>query len=115
MSKFTEQYAAKSVSLVNDDPFISGGRAGTVRATKDQLVALFGEPQKLDNSDDKVKMRWVFRTPRGFVEVRDYWWNAADEWSIGAENGTGTFFKATRWIVRFMRSKGLVAHIGTER
>jgi hypothetical protein len=109
MPTLTETIAAKNVSFTpgTDDVFIGGSRIGTVLADKAVLVNLFGPPRKVNCGDEKVTMQWVFETPRGTVEVRDYWWNAPNEWSIAAAN-----YKAAQWVIRFMRSLNLKAHRG---
>jgi hypothetical protein len=90
-----------------DEPSILGGRAGTVLATKDELIAVFGKPRDVLDGDEKVTYRWVFETPHGFVEVRDYWWNGPREHSIGSADN-----KATQYVVHFLRSKELTANYG---
>ena len=64
-----------------------GGRAGTVTATRDQLTAAWGAGEPQHYADEKVTVEWRFRSPNGqTVTVRDYWWNAADEWSVVVAN-----------------------------
>lgn len=58
-------------------------RRGTLRATRAELEAILGVPEPVDDADEKVTIRWSVTTPFGRAVVRDYWWNAPDEWSIG--------------------------------
>lgn len=83
--------------------FIPGGRGGTCTATEDDLINLFGLPAKVD--DDKVTKKWLFLTPKGMAEVRDYWWNASNEWSIA---GDGKM--AVIWLIGYLNRKGLIAN-----
>lgn len=76
-------------------------RIGEVRANLGELRAAFGNPHDPSaGSDGKVTKVWTFETPRGKVHLRDYWWNAADEWSIGA-----TSRKAAKWLERYVEAK----------
>jgi hypothetical protein len=92
------------VQLSPDNADIGGGRAGTVIADKKVLVKMFGEPQPVNSADGKVTMRWVFKTPKGYASVRDYWWNGPAEWSIDGATG-----KAVLYLFRYLRSLGLTA------
>jgi hypothetical protein len=67
-------------------------RAGTVLATRVELVALLGEPHSYEG--DKTTMEWYFTTTRGRVSLYDYWWNKPGEWSIGATNEDAAEFLA---------------------
>lgn len=83
--------------------FVGGGRSGTAVCKTDRLREIFGEPNVVPC--DKVTIGWTFVTPRGPVEIRDYWWNVPDaEWSIGAPN-----IKAARWAAGLLRSYGIPA------
>jgi len=84
---------------------ILGGRSGTVWASLGELVALLGDPQSVNSADDKVHYRWIFDTPRGPVEVRDYWWNATGEHSIASARGN-----AALWVARWFRRRGVRAY-----
>ena len=92
---------------VDTDPFVGGGRYGTVRATRRQLTDKFGPPLAVD-ADGKVTYGWVIDTPRGQAAVRDYWWNAQDEHSIAAPTRI-----IGRWAVRWLQHHGYTAHRGT--
>jgi hypothetical protein len=81
---------------------VLGGRWSTARATRDQLVAALGAPTWEDEFGDKVKVRWVFSTPAGNAEVRDYWWNGEGEWTIAAEN-----HNAAMLFAGFLRDLGI--------
>lgn len=103
ISTFRHRQAAHHVRhrRINADEHFSGSRRiGTVIATRQLLERSFGPPDPVDSFDGKVKMRWVFDTPRGPVTLYDYWWNAPGEWSIGGFTG-----KAVRWFRRFLEVK----------
>ncbi len=96
-----------------------GHRIGTCRAELTTLCCLLGDPSHdwrgtqdriplatggyfIDTP--KVTLTWIFQTPRGPAEIRDYWWNAATEWTIAAQN-----HKAALWLAKYLRSLGLRA------
>jgi hypothetical protein len=96
-----------------------GWRQGTCYADPLALYAQLGEPSHdwrgtVDTITDslghvhtdtpKVTLAWIFKTPRGNAEVRDYWWNATGEWSIAAQNT-----KAAMWLAKYLRTRGFVA------
>ena len=83
---------------------VLGGRCGTAVASLTDLQSALGEPTYVGSYDDKVKMGWVFNTPRGPAEVRDYWWNGPREASIAAQS-----FKAARWLAAHLRTLGIIA------
>jgi len=88
----------QNVKLIGSRSIMSG-RSGTVLASISDLIRVFGSPIKQSYFDDKVTMAWYFQTPRGPVEVRDYWWNVKGvEWSIATENR-----KAVKWLKRFLQ------------
>lgn len=101
---YAEKQANKRCWVSLDSPHFSSGRCGTVISTQDELIKHFGAFQDVQCADEKVTKRWVFVTPRGYAEVRDYWWNAHTEWSIVAEN-----HKATQWVTRWLRSHDVIA------
>lgn len=96
------------MSAVRLAPFVRDmagcGRAGTCMATLADLRRAFGAPTYAGSDDGKVTAGWIFDTPRGPAEVRDYWWNAPDEMSIGAGSR-----KAAMWLARLLRRAGLPA------
>lgn len=83
---------------------VMGGRCGTAVASLAELQTVLGEPSYKGSYDDKVKMGWVFATPRGPAEVRDYWWNGPNEASIAAQSA-----KAARWLAAHLRTRGIIA------
>lgn len=93
-----------------NDTMPAGGRLGTVNATLDDMVTAFGTPDEVTAHPDgldgagKVFFIYYFMTPRGGVQVRDYWWNAHDELSIAGDNDA-----AGMWLARFMRDHGMKA------
>lgn len=102
------QPIANFVKPTQEEPFIGGGRAGTVICPQKRLVQLFGQPQPVKCVDEKVTKRWVFQTPRGHASIRDYWWNGKDEWSIDGHTP-----KAARWLIRHLRTLWLPANNGS--
>ncbi len=84
---------------------VMGGRIGTSVATRAALVAALGAPSyDTPSADEKVTIGWIYKTPRGPAELRDYWWNSASEWSVAAANR-----KAAMWLCRFLRRQGIQA------
>jgi hypothetical protein len=83
-----------------------GYRQGTCVADRAKLIAVLGKPTGKGDGD-KVTMEWHINTPRGIVALRDYWWNAKDEWSIGTAS-----HKACLWAINYLRSLGFVAYFG---
>lgn len=55
----------------------------------------------LTDGAGKVSAIWYFDTPRGLVEVHDYWWNRPNELSINA-----TDRRAIRWFKRWCATNG---------
>lgn len=82
------------------------GRYGTARLTLDDMRRLFGPPHAAGDGD-KVTAVWHFSTPRGNVEVRDYWWNHVDELSICGQR------RPAIWLAAYFRRHGFRAHLGT--
>lgn len=91
-------------------PSVSG-RRGTVEASLAEFADLFGPPQAHapDGLDvgAKVTTVWTFRTPRGYANVRDYWWNEARELSIDADNA-----RSALWLRGWLRRQGVRAYPG---
>lgn len=87
---------------------VMGGRSGSAVADFEKLCELFGNPEMFgkyrDYDKNKVTVAWTFSTPRGPVEIRDYWWNASGEWSIAAQSR-----KAAMWLCRKLRKMGVPA------
>jgi len=97
-----------NVSLASAYKGTFGCRRGTVFETLDGFARKFGNPHVEDFSEDgldgagKVHAIWTVETPRGIVEVRDYWWNPKDQLSIGAPNGL-----AALWCRAWLRLHGV--------
>jgi hypothetical protein len=91
---------------------VLGGRCGTVRATLQELARRMGPPHQsaADFADGKVSACWTIATPRGPVHVRDYWWNASEEQSIGAAT-----YRAAMWAARWLRRNGIPAWASAQR
>jgi hypothetical protein len=89
------------------------GRRATAFLTLEDFGRKFGDPHDQDFSEDgldgagKVHALWSIDTPRGKVEISDYWWNAKDELSIRAETK-----KAALWVVSWLKIHGVKAKIG---
>lgn len=83
---------------------VMGWRSGTVTATIGQLESALGPVQDLGESyaDGKVTKRWGFMSPRGPFEVRDYWWNGPNEWSLATPGR-----KVGVWARTYLRARGL--------
>jgi hypothetical protein len=67
------------------DRLLWHGRSGTARADRGLLDAHLGKPNRLATGDS-VTMGWIFATPHGIAEIRDYWWNSPGEWSLTGES-----------------------------
>lgn len=81
------------------------GRSGTAIAARSLLYVRLGMPTSDKPSDDgKVTVRWCYLTPRGYAELRDYWWNPPGEWSIGADSKG-----AALWLCAYLRAQGIPA------
>lgn len=81
---------------------VLGCRVGTVTMNRDELEAAIGQPTRTyteAEGDGKVTVIWIFESPAGKFEIRDYWWNAYNEWSIAA-NGR----RAALWANSFARN-----------
>ena len=92
---------------------VMGYRVGTAIASRDELIECFGRPHIDDMnyaSDGKVTTVWCFETPRGSVEIRDYWWNREGEWSLAAGGP-----KPVRWLMAQLRRQKIKCYFGTGR
>ena len=113
-------YFARRDDLPTPPFALSGnGRHGTIPLSLEAFAARMGDPHeqvarahwrdydghpRLDGAG-KVSAIWIFETPRGPVEVGDYWWNAENELSI---RGTPTTHrKAFLWFRRWCRESGV--------
>ena len=84
-----------------------GSRIGTAIIERPDIFSILGTPThdwRAEPMDEKVTLCWVFQTPRGPAEVRDYWWNASNEWSIAAQRPS-----AARFLAKHLRSLGIAA------
>lgn len=86
-----------------------GGRIGTIDASLDEFMERFGPPQQNNPKEPgtKVTACWTFATPRGYANVRDYWWNGPRELSMDAQTR-----KAGLWARAWLRAQGLRAYPG---
>lgn len=88
-----------------------GGRVATLVCTLHDFAKRVGDPHQaapraywrhyngpLIHDDGKVSAVWYFDTPRGLVQVSDYWWNAANELSIRACD-----VRAIHWFRRWCK------------
>ena len=68
----------------------SGHRCGTLFCSLEEFARRVGDPHAMDFSTDgldgsgKVHAEWSINTPRGVVNIHDYWWNPPGQLSIGA-------------------------------
>lgn len=87
---------------------LGGFRQGTAMIDREAIFDLLGSPQEdwreKEHLDNKVKLMWYFDTPRGPAQVRDYWWNGDNEWTIAATN-----HKAALHMARYLRRLGVPA------
>lgn len=104
--------------------FRGGGRCGTIFLSLEAFARKVGDPhnavprkdwRNYNGSDlldgaGKVSAEWHFNTPRGLIEVSDYWWNGVNELSIRAADR-----RAMRWFLRWCRIQGIEAMWGTPR
>lgn len=95
----------KTVNKAKPGVSVMGGRCGTAMATRESLISALGEPTYTDRDEDaKVTVSWVFKTPLGNAEVRDYWWNRETEWSIAAPTR-----RAAMHLAKYLRTLGFPA------
>lgn len=88
----------------DDHADVSGGRAGTAYATREELITKLGRESFGPSDDGKVTIGWVFNTPRGAAEIRDYWWNKPGEWSLAAGDR-----RAALWLASYLRGLDIKA------
>lgn len=95
--------------------FRCGGRCGTINMSLFAFASKIGNPHEAVPVDDwrnynlplldgagKVSAIWYFSTPRGLVEVGDYWWNRENELSIRAND-----IRSQRWFLRWCKLHGI--------
>jgi len=82
-----------NVSLSNIFKSIPGScRRGTVFISLSEFGRKFGDPHISNFSndgvhgDEKIHAMWTVDTPRGPVNIYDYWWNPKAQLSIGAKD-----------------------------
>ena len=95
-----------------------GGRCATINLSLEAFARRFGDPHEsapvehwrnyhghdLLDGAGKVSAIWYFQTPRGPVQVHDYWWNKKDELSIAAPD-----MRSMRWFLRWCENRGIPA------
>ncbi len=91
-----------------------GGRCASLKMSLYDFAKRIGDPHEAAPvadwrdydkpliHDGKISAIWFFVTPRGYIQVSDYWWNKADELSIRAVD-----LRAVRWFKRWCRDRGL--------
>ena len=84
---------------------VDGERIGTCWATEAELRERFGPPDYERNISDNVLRAWYFDTPRGAVELRDYWCDAKNQHCIGAADWRGGLH-----VAQLLRRMGLKAY-----
>ena len=109
------QSIINNVCLASIAKFSPGGRSGTVFATKEQLATKLGDPHEQDWSEEgidgagKVHFTYTIDTPRGPVEIGDYWWNPKDQQSI-----RGPWW-ACLWAMKWLRIHGFRTEMGVPK
>ena len=85
----------------------AGSRQGTLFCSLEEFAKRVGSPHVKDFSKDgidgagKVHAAWTIDTPRGPVEIHDYWWNPSNQLSIGASDS-----RAALWCRAWLRLHG---------
>lgn len=108
---------------VAKEAWFSGGSVGKIYCTEDEIREVFGEPLWEGNIDDKVHIMWALDTPRGSVQIRDYWWNKKGpdgsfiEWTIEANTAPGNpnrkvIRNAVRWAKFYGTRTNRFTHYG---
>ena len=112
-----ETLIPRTVSLASTCQDMTGcGRSGTLRCSLERFASRVGDPHEaaprehwrnysghdLLDGAGKVSAIWYFTTPRGPVEVHDYWWNGDNELSLAARDR-----RALLWFMRWARLQGL--------
>jgi hypothetical protein len=94
---FTRRHLPGNVTLAPFETNVGASRMATVFADEHTLRTLFGMPvhPQPEDVDSRVTKIWTFETPRGLANLRDYWWNRSDEWSVAARDR-----RAARWLRR---------------
>ena len=73
----------------------------------------FGDPHDQDFSENgidgagRVHAIWHIDTPRGIVQISDYWWNPENQLSIRAATK-----KAALWVISWLKIHGIKACLG---
>lgn len=98
---------------------MGAGRHGTIYMSLEQFADKLGNPHEsvqrsqwrkyetsgLLDGAGKVSALWIFETPRGSIEVSDYWWNKSDQLSV---RGTAATHKnAFLWFRKWARGHNI--------
>ena len=96
-----------------------GSRIATIHCSLEEFASRTGDPHNAQprenwrnydlpdselmdfSSDGKITAQWFFVTPRGLVEVSDYWWNPKTQLSVRCVDR-----RAMRWFERWCKSHG---------
>lgn len=96
-----------------------GSRIATVRCSLEEFADRVGDPHEtlprdkwrnydlpdselMDfSSDGKITAIWYFVSPRGLIEVSDYWWNPPTQLSVRCID-----LRSMRWFKRWCKSHG---------
>ena len=96
-------YASKHVTNRTERASILGGRIDTLWIDLFDLESRFSRTHFPEDDDGKTTMGFQFNTPRGPIEITDYWWNKIGfEWSVRSQDK-----RAVIWLVRYLRSIGV--------
>jgi hypothetical protein len=97
-------YANNHVKNLHQYKSILGGRIDTLWIDFDELNSRFVRTHWPETYiDGKVTMGFQFETPRGPIEITDYWWNKIGfEWSVRSQDP-----RSVIWLVKFLRGIGV--------
>ena len=115
---FTARIISRTVALAPIKRTVLGGRVGTLHTSLEDFASRVGNPHEaaprehwrnysghdLIDGAGKVSAIWHLDTPRGPVEIGDYWWNNPEELSIRAKD-----MRAKLWAVRWLKHHGFKA------
>lgn len=108
----TDRMVRDNVCLASTAASLNGScRTGTrYGVTLHDLAKRLGNPHEAAPVEDwydydkdlvdgagKVSASWHITTPRGVVEIRDYWWNKRDEMSLASVDP-----RAVIWVHRWL-------------
>ena len=88
-------------------PVAGSHRLGTAYISREEFARRFGMPHMQDSDPDaSVTVAWSVKTPRGVVEIGDYWWNNKSILSIRATNKNRAL-----WVISWLKCHGVKANL----